>query len=113
MAQKPKPKPQPQPKPPGDLIEAAKTGDRLQTLIALRDLLAERLQHTESSRDIASMSRRLMQAIAEIEDLEKIKKAAEESPFSLYEFRKQVGLARENTKKQYKRNAIGAEHEND
>ena len=79
------------PKQPADLLEAAQSGDRLITLIALRDLLAERLQNTSSSRDIASMSKRLMQAIAEIETLEEAKKAEEESTASsLYELRKQL-----------------------
>jgi len=100
------------PKQPADLLEAAQSGDRLITLIALRDLLAERLQNTESSRDIASMSRRLMQAVEEIETLEKIKRAKEESPFSLYEIRKQFGLEQEALKKEHKLNSIGAEHEN-
>lgn len=100
------------PKPPADLIEAAKSGDRLETLIALRDLLAERLQNTESGRDVASMSRRLMQAVAEIEALETLKKARERSPFDLYEFRKQIGLAQEALIKEHKLNKVGTEHEN-
>ena len=54
-----------------DLITAAGSGDRLTTLIALRDLLADRLQNSKSDRDIAAISRRLMQCVAEIEDLEK------------------------------------------
>lgn len=50
-----------------NILDAAKSGDRLRTLIALRDLLAERLQEADSDRDISSMSRRLMQCISEIE----------------------------------------------
>ena len=53
-----------------DIVRAAKSGDRLETLIALRDLLAERLQTSKSDRDIASMSRRLMQCIDRIEELQ-------------------------------------------
>ena len=71
-----------------DLITATKSGDRLKTLIALRDLLADRLQNTTSTRDISSISRRLMQCISEIETLEEIKRQAEESPFRLSEYRK-------------------------
>ena len=54
-----------------DIVRAAKSGDRLETLIALRDLLAERLKTSDSDRDIASMSRRLMQCVEEIEELQK------------------------------------------
>jgi len=54
-----------------NLIDAAKTGNRLETLKALRSLLSERLQESGSDRDIASMSRRLMQCLTEIEELEK------------------------------------------
>ena len=53
-----------------DLITAADTGDRLETLIALRDLLAARLQNSKNDRDIAAISRRLMQCVAEIAELE-------------------------------------------
>ena len=63
-----------------DLVTATATGDRLETLIALRDLLAERLQTTQSSRDISSMSRRLMQCVAEIEELQRNRKALDNSP---------------------------------
>lgn len=96
---------------PLDLIEAAKSGDRLETLIALRDLLAERLQHTESSRDISSMSRRLMQCVSEIETLQKYKQAEEENPFSLRDFRKQIIQEYGRLNDVHKPNAIGAEHD--
>ena len=59
----------------GKLKEAADSGDRLQTLIELRQLLADRLETSRSDRDIASMSRRLMQVCVEIEKLEKDKAA--------------------------------------
>lgn len=94
-----------------DLITAAKSGDRLETLIALRDLLAERLQHTESSRDISSMSRRLMQCISEIETLQKYKQAEEENPFSLRALRKQVIKDYGHLNDVHRPNAIGAEHD--
>ena len=98
-------------KAPEDLISAAKSGDRLKTLIALRDMLAERLQHTESSRDISSMSRRLMQCISEIEVLERMKKDAEESPFKLTDFRKKIINDYGEMQKGYKTNPIDSEHE--
>lgn len=52
-----------------DLIQAAKSGDKRATLIALRDKLAETIQNCESGRDMASNSKRLMEVMAEIEAL--------------------------------------------
>ena len=70
-----------------DIVRAARSGDRLETLMALRDLLAERLKTSKSSRDIASMSRRLLQCIDEIEELqnragtiEKLREEPDERP---------------------------------
>ena len=73
-----------------DLIGAAKSGNRLETLIALRDLLAERLQHAGSDRDVASMSRRLIQTIAEIDTLQKEKEVLERNPKTLNQLRKEL-----------------------
>lgn len=52
-----------------DLIEAAKSGNKRTTLIALRDKLAETIQNCDSGRDMASNSKRLMEVMAEIEAL--------------------------------------------
>lgn len=57
------------------LVEAAKSGDKRATLIALRDLLAKTIQECDSGRDMASNTKRLMEVIAEIEAIDK---AAEE-----------------------------------
>lgn len=95
-----------------DLISATKTGDRLETLIALRDLLADRLQNTTSSRDISAISRRLMQCISEIEILTAQKQSKENSTFNLAEFRKQLNVDKMGVNKQYKLNSITSEHEN-
>lgn len=54
-----------------NLIEAAKSGSKKETLIALRDILAETIQDCESGRDVASNSKRLMEVITEIEAIEK------------------------------------------
>lgn len=94
-----------------DLIGAAKSGDRLETLIALRDLLAERLQRTESSRDISSMSRRLMQCVNEIETLEHLKREREENPGRLSDFRRQMFRNKQSIDKQYKLNDIESEYD--
>ena len=52
-----------------NLIEAAKSGDKRATLIALRDKLAETIENCESGRDMAANSKRLMEVMAEIEAL--------------------------------------------
>ena len=73
-----------------DLIDAARSGNRLETLIALRDFLAERLQNTDSGRDIASMSRRLMQCMNEIETLEQIRDDQREREDALIKIRRDI-----------------------
>lgn len=52
-----------------NLIDAAKSGDKRQTLIALRDILAATIQNCESGRDMASNTKRLMEVMAELEAL--------------------------------------------
>ena len=52
-----------------DLITAAKSGNKRETLIALRDKLAATIQNCDSGRDMASNSKRLMEVMAEIEAL--------------------------------------------
>ncbi|MBQ2176987.1 MAG: hypothetical protein II453_18680 [Alphaproteobacteria bacterium] len=51
------------------LVEAAKSGDKRATLIALRDILAKTIEECDSGRDMASNSKRLMEVMAEIESL--------------------------------------------
>lgn len=52
-----------------NLVDAAKSGDKRATLIALRDILAKTIQECESGRDMASNTKRLMEVMAEIEAL--------------------------------------------
>jgi hypothetical protein len=52
-----------------DLVGAAQSGDKRQTLIALRDILAATIQNCESGRDMASNTKRLMEVMAELEQL--------------------------------------------
>lgn len=52
-----------------NLIDAAKSGDKRETLIALRDILASTIQNCESGRDMASNTKRLMEVMAELEAL--------------------------------------------
>jgi hypothetical protein len=51
------------------LTEAAKSGDKRATLIALRDKIAETIENCESGRDMAANSKRLMEVMAELEAL--------------------------------------------
>ena len=51
------------------LTEAAKSGDKRETLIALRDKLAETIEKCESGRDMAANTKRLMEVMAELEQL--------------------------------------------
>ena len=52
-----------------NLIDAAKSGNKRDTLIALRDILAETIQKCESGRDMASNTKRLMEVMEELEAL--------------------------------------------
>lgn len=53
-----------------NLIDAAKSGDKYETLLALRDVLAKTIQECESGRDMASNTKRLMEVMTEIETIE-------------------------------------------
>lgn len=50
-----------------NLIDAAKSGNKRETLIALRDILAETIQNCQSGRDMAANTKRLMEVMAELE----------------------------------------------
>lgn len=52
-----------------DLVEAARNGDRRKTLEALRDKLAASIQDCESGRDVAALSKRLMEVMAELDGM--------------------------------------------
>lgn len=52
-----------------NLLEAARSGDKRKTLIALRDKLAETIDNCDSGRDMAANSKRLMEVMAELEAL--------------------------------------------
>lgn len=54
-----------------NLVKAAKSGDRRETLVALRDILAKTIQECKSGRDMASNSKRLMEVISEIEAIDR------------------------------------------
>ena len=51
------------------LVQAAKKNSRRDTLIALRDKLASAIDDCESGRDIAALSKRLMEVMGELDAL--------------------------------------------
>lgn len=51
------------------LAKAASSGSRLKALKALRDRLAADLDDCSSARDVASLSQRLMDVLAQIDEL--------------------------------------------
>lgn len=52
-----------------NLVDAARSGDKRATLIALRDILAKTIQECDSGRDMASNTKRLMEVMAELETI--------------------------------------------
>ena len=77
---------------PQDLITAAKTGDRLATLISLRDLLAERLQHTNSGRDVGSIARQLIICLEEIDALREKDDDTDDNEITVDKLRERYGI---------------------
>lgn len=57
-----------------NISEAVSSGDRLESLKALADYLAEQLDNCDSMRDAASLSLRLITTLEQIEALEPKKK---------------------------------------
>jgi len=51
------------------LGDVAKTGDRIRTLEALRDRLADELDGCNSSRDVAALASRLQSVMAELDTI--------------------------------------------
>ena len=52
-----------------NLVSATKSGDRRRTLVALRDRIAETIVSCESGRDMAALSKRLMEVMDEIDSM--------------------------------------------
>lgn len=52
-----------------NLVDAVKSGNKRDALIALRDILAQTIQNCESGRDMASNTKRLMEVMEELESL--------------------------------------------
>lgn len=53
----------------GKLANAAKNNDRRATLEALRDRLCTTIEKTDSARDVAALSKRLMEVMEELDRL--------------------------------------------
>ena len=53
-----------------NLSDVAKNGNKKETLIALRDILAITIQNCESGRDMASNTKRFMEVIDALEAIE-------------------------------------------
>jgi hypothetical protein len=60
-----------------NLLEAAKSGDKRATLIALRDKIAATIEECDSGRDMAANSKRLMEVMAELEAMPDPEKSKE------------------------------------
>lgn len=52
-----------------DLTDAVKSNQKRESLIALRDKIAETISTTESGRDIAALSKRLIEVMDAIESM--------------------------------------------
>ena len=52
-----------------NLVSATQSGDRRRTLVALRDRIAETIDSCESGRDMAALSKRLMEVMDEIDSM--------------------------------------------
>lgn len=55
----------------GSLLDVSRNGDEIKTLEALRDILAERIDATQSARDTATLAKRMIEVgerIAEVRD---------------------------------------------
>lgn len=55
-----------------NLIEAAKSGNKREALIALRDKLAETIERCESGRDMAANTKRFMEVITELDHIDSV-----------------------------------------
>ena len=51
----------------GKLVSAAKKGKKRDMLVALRDEIAEQIEATSSGRDMAALSKRLIEVVEQIE----------------------------------------------
>jgi hypothetical protein len=73
------------------LGDVAKTGDRIRTLEALRDRLADELDGCNSSRDVAALASRLQSVMAELDTI--APQIAAETPLDILRARREARRA--------------------
>jgi hypothetical protein len=61
------------------LVEASRSGDRLEALRELRRQLAQAIDECSSGRDLAALARRYMDVLAQIERIEQARQAPRSS----------------------------------
>lgn len=72
----------------GKLLAAVQKGNKRQTLVELRDEIASTIEACESGRDMAALSKRLMEVIEEIDAID-AREAEHENPLQRARARKQ------------------------
>lgn len=60
-----------------DVLGAARSDDRLKTLVSMRDTLAAAIDDCDSLRDLASLNKQLMDVLKEIAELQPEEKAGD------------------------------------
>ena len=73
------------------LGDVAKSGDRIRTLEALRDRLADELDGCNSSRDVAALASRLQSVMAELDTIAPV--LATETPLDILRARREARRA--------------------
>lgn len=72
------------------LVDAAASGSRLAALEALRGVLATRLAECDSNRDVAALSARFLEVLAQIEELTGGMRGGESERTGLSEFERKL-----------------------
>lgn len=72
----------------GKLLAAVQKGNKRQTLVELRDEIASTIEACESGRDMAALSKRLMEVIEEIDAID-AREEEHENPLQRARARKQ------------------------
>ena len=73
----------------GKLLQAVQSGDKRKMLAELRDEIAQTIEGCESGRDMAALSKRLMEVVEEIEEIDH-RKAATKNPLQVARERAQA-----------------------
>lgn len=73
------------------LVETAQNGDHLETLKALREVLAKTIETTSSARETATLALQLRMVLAEIDELEQDRKQNDDEISKLLKKREKEG----------------------